>query len=704
MTTADTKVFEWRVANLDCEKEARVIEDGLSKVPGLTNVSVNPHAAKVSFSIGKESPESEELQALLAQWGFPVIQSRSIPAPPPVWRNVKVLVSAGSGLLLGATYLMETMTSVPSAATASLYGAGMLLGGWFFMREAITDLINNRVVGIELLMATASIAAFLLGQHAEALVLVFLYSIAEALEGYTEDKTRNAVRALMHLAPSTATVLRGDVETEIPVEELRVGDVFTVRPGQSIPTDGVVVQGSSHVNQATLTGESHPVKKTIKDQVFAGTSNDEGVLFIEATRTTDENTLARIIRLVEDAQEKKAKSEQLIRRFGRWYSPFVLLSSVLLAVIPGFLTGEWLVWAVRATVFIVSASPCALIISVPIATVAALGTGARMGILIKGGNVLEQLSKIRVFAFDKTGTLTIGKPRVMNVIAIEGTSEEELLEIAANVERYSKHPLAQAIVFEAARRGSILGEVADFGSVTGKGVQATYQQRKVFIGKPEWVAAACSIESSELPDTIGQRARQGETVVYLGTKDVWLGAILIGDSVRPNAAETIARLRQYGIRHVTLLTGDHPGSAESIARETGVDGFHADCTPEDKSRIIAEIQVKYGETAMIGDGVNDAPALASASVGFAMGAAGSDVALETADVALLSDDLSKIPQSILLARRTRRIVRQNLILSLVVITALVTVSFFGATLPIAVIAHELSELVVILNGLRLLRG
>ncbi|MBI5648356.1 MAG: cation-translocating P-type ATPase [Ignavibacteriae bacterium] len=703
MTTKLSDRITWRVANLDCENEARTIEKRLSAFPGLSELLVYPQTAKVSFIVGTGAPELESIKETLSELGFPILHEGAAPVYPPVWRNNKVIVSAGSGVLLGVTYLLESIVLPPSLLSTVLYGIGMLLGGWYFFREAITDFVRERIVGIELLMMVAAIGAFLLGQHVQALILVFLYSISEALEGYTVDKTRNAVRALMNLAPGMATVLRDSVEVDIPVEQLAVGDVFLLRSGQSIPTDGVIVDGTSHVNEATLTGESRPVLKTIDDPVFAGTNNVEGMLSIKATRTTSDNTLSRIIKLVEDAQEKKANSELMIRRFGRWYSPGVLLAGLLLAAVPGLLTGDWSEWTARAMVFIVSASPCALIISIPITMVAAIGTGARMGILLKGGNVLEQLAGVRALAFDKTGTLTVGKPKVTRVISVDGTSEDLLIEIAASVERFSKHPLAEAIVNEGQLRGIIPGTVRDATSITGNGIFARYRDLEVFIGKKEWVAASCETSIDAISSSVSQSGHEEDSVVYIATRAALLGAILIGDEVRPNAAETIKNLNRCGITHTALLTGDHLDAASAIAHLTGIREFHANLSPEDKMAVIANLQSTYGATAMIGDGVNDAPALASATVGIAMGAAGSDVALETADVALLADDLSKISQSLLLAKKARRVVRQNLVLSMVVITALITASFFGATLPIAVVAHEASEFIVILNGLRLLR-
>lgn len=696
---------ELRVANLDCENEAAQIRHGLEHLPGINELRVFPKSAKVMISIDEAILNLDTVQTALTQLGFPVLPSRSVAEASKPWKNPKVITSVISGVILSLTYLLENVAGLLPFYASLLYSVGMLIGGYYFGREALEELIKEREVGIELLMSVAAIAAFALGQPAEALTLVFLYSISEALESYTEAKTRNAIRALMNLSPKFATVKRNEEESEIPVEDIVLGDVFLVRPGQSMPTDGKVVRGSSSVNQAPVTGESVPVEKTVGDMVFAGTINEEGALEVEATKTFENNTLARIIHLVEEAQEEKGKSERFIRRFGKWYSPVVLAIGVVIVFFPTFFDGRWSTWAIRATVFIVAAAPCALVISIPITMVSALGTGARKGVLIKGGVYLEELAKVKVVALDKTGTLTLGKPQVSDVVSLNQRTESEVLKLAASVERYSQHPLAKAIIEEAEKRMIAFPSAGEFQSLTSQGVAALVDGKKIYVGSPAFYTQALALDITAFKNHIDKLQKEGKTVVLVGNEGEIFGAIAIRDGIRPNAKETLQALRKQGIQRIVMLTGDNAATASAIAHDAGVDEFFADLKPEDKTTKIKLLEEKYGRVMMVGDGVNDAPALALAAVGVAMGAAGTDVAMETADVALMGDDLSKLPYILQLAHRTKRVVRQNLTLSMIVIVGLVIGSLSGGfTLPIAVIGHELSELAVIVSGLRLLKA
>lgn len=705
MNKSEVLTIELRVGNLDCENEASQIRRGLERLPGIKELRVFPKSAKIIISVDETILKPDAVKSALTQLGFPILPSRSVAEEPKPWKNPKVITSVISGVILGLTYLLENFAELPHLYASLLYAAGMLIGGYYFGKEALEELFKEREVGIEMLMSVAAIAAFALGQFAEALTLVFLYSISEALESYTEAKTRNAIRALMDLSPKFATVNRNGQESEIPVEEIALGDVVLVRPGQSMPTDGKVIGGSSSVNQAPVTGESVPVEKAVGDTVFAGTMNEGGALEIEATKTFENNTLARIIHLVEEAQEEKGKSEQFIHRFGKWYSPAVLLAGILVGLIPPLLDGAWWEWAVRATVFVVAASPCALVISVPITMVSALGTGARKGVLIKGGIYLEELAKVKVVALDKTGTLTLGKPQVSRVVSLIPGMENEVLKLAASVERYSQHPLAKAITDEAEKRLITLSNAEEFQSLTAQGVAALVDGKKIYIGSPTFYAETLKLDISPFKDRIETLQKEGKTVVLVGNEREIYGTIAIRDGIRPNAKETLQALRKQGIQRIVMLTGDNAATASAIAQETGVDEFFADLKPEDKTTKIKLLEEKYGRVMMVGDGVNDAPALALATVGVAMGAAGTDVAMETADVVLMGDDLSKLPYALHLAHRTKRVVRQNLALSMIVIAGLVVGSLSGGfTLPIAVIGHELSELAVIVSGLRLLKS
>lgn len=699
---------EFHVARLDCENEAAAIRRGMSEVPGIAQLTVFPKAAKVAIAFDPQQTAARSLKDKLGSLGFPV-QSREAPRLPKPWRNPKVVTSALSGALLLIGWF-GGLAGLPATASTAIYLVAIVVGGYYFGREAVEELVFERQVGIELLMSVAAVVATLMDQAAEGAMLVFLYSISEAAEGYTEEKTRAAVRALMDLAPKVALVVREGAEVEIPVEELRVDDLFIVKPGQAMATDGIVVSGTSSVNEAPVTGESMPVEKRPGDQVFAASLNGEGALQLRATKTFAENTLSRIIHMVEEAQERKGASQRFIDRFGKRYSPAVLLIGALIAVLPPLVfAGAWDTWILRATVFIVAAAPCALVISIPITVVAALGTAARRGVLIKGGLYVEELARIRVVALDKTGTLTQGEPEVTDVMPVEGTSAgsssvREILAIAAGIEKMSEHPLAKAIARHAHAQGVVPLPASEFRALTGAGAQAQLDRAAVYIGSPEFFETRLRVDLHGVRDAILRLQEEGKTVVLVGDESSVRGLIAIRDQVRPNAKAAIQALHALGIAKVVMLTGDNERTARAIARELGIDEVFAGLKPEDKQAKVRELAV-HGHVAMVGDGVNDAPALAEATVGVAMGAAGSDVALETADVALMADDLEKLVYALGLARRNRSVVNQNLGLSALVIAVLIVGAVAGVlNLPAAVLAHEVSEFAVIGSGLRMLRA
>lgn len=705
LTKLGTRI-EWRVRNLDCEHDAAAIERGLKDFDGIDELKIYPKSAKVQITYSPEKTSPERLKDQLHSLGFPALEGNTMPSQPKPWKNPKVVTSVLSGLLLLAGWLLG-FAGIPEMVSAVIYWTAILTGGYYFGREALENLWFEKSIGIELLMSTAVVVAAVMGQVAEGAMLVFLYSLSEAAEGYTDEKTRSAVKALMDLAPKTALLLRDGQEVEVPVEEVRVGDLFLVKPGQSIPTDGVIVEGASSLNEAPVTGESTPVDKSEENQVFAGTINGEGLLQVEATKTAADNTLARIIQMVEEAQERKGKSQRFIERFGSWYSPAVLATGVLIAAIPPLLfNAGWETWITRATVFIVAAAPCALVISIPITLVATLGTAARNGVLIKGGVYAEELSKVKVVALDKTGTLTSGQPKVTDVAAFDGAGDENrILELAAGIESGSEHPLAQAIVEYGKENEIQPAPITGFQSLTGAGAKATIDGQTYYIGSPSLFEQQLGISLENLSKKINTLQEEGNTVVLVGHEQSALGLIAIRDTIRPVANTVIRELHEAGIEKVVMLTGDNERTAQAIARELGIEEVFAELKPEDKSRIVRELSERYEHIIMVGDGVNDAPALAEATVGVAMGAAGTDVALETADVVLMADDLEKLVYALKLAKRNQRVINQNLGLSVVVITGLVIGAVAGwFTLPIAVIGHEVSEFLVIGNGLRMLRS
>ena len=700
-----TQQLELHVANLDCDHDAAALRRGFQNVAGVSDLQVLPKAAKVRVAFDAAVTNAPAIEAHLRAIGFPPQAPRAGSTLPRPWQNPKVLTSAGSGVLLLVGWLIDRDGA--ESLALGLYIVSGVSGAWYFGREAIEELVFEREIGIELLMLVAAVVAIVMGQAGEGAMLAFLYSISEAAEGYTEEKTRSAIRALMDLTPKMALVRRNGREESIAVETLQVGDLFIVKPGQSVATDGIVEAGESSVNQAPVTGESVPVHKATGATVFAGTINEEGALEIRATKAFADNTVSRIIHMVEEAQEQKGHSQRFIERFGSRYSPAVLAAGLLLAVMPSLATGNWSQWIERATVFVVSAAPCALVISIPITLVATLGTGARKGVLIKGGVYVEELAKVTVVALDKTGTLTRGEPEVTEVIAARGQmlSADQAVTLAAAVERWSQHPLARAILRHADGRGLSVPEATGFHSITGLGAAGLVGGRRIYVGSPELFERRLRVSPGPLTPEIARLQEAGNTVVLVGDETQVEGLIAIRDNLRVNARAALQALRDAGVRRIVMLTGDNERTARAIASEAGVDDVYADLKPDQKVNKVRELSTRFGHVAMVGDGVNDAPALAAATVGVAMGAAGTDVALETADVALMADDLERLAYALTLAQRTQRVIRQNLALSTIVIAVLVVGAVAGAfNLPIAVLGHEISEFVVIGSGLRMLRA
>ncbi len=706
-----TREQSWvtRVRNLDCEHDARAIERRLTGQPGVLRVDVYPRTAKVVVHYDPQRITPAQMGQMLEAAGFPPTSPAEIPRPPRLWENPRVLSAAFSGLLLLVAWLGQGF-GWSDRVVRGLLAVGMAAGLSTFGREALEGLWHERRIGIEFLMSVAALATVALGEWFEGATLVFLYSIAEALESYTEDKTRAAIRALMSLAPKVALVRRNGREVTVPVEDIQVGDVFIVKPGQSVPTDGTVVEGRGYVDESPITGESVPVAKQPGDTVLAGSVNQDSVLIVRANKTAAENTLARMIAMVEEAQRRKGQHQQFVERFGRRYSPAVLLLGVVIALAPPLLWGApWGDWIRRGTVFIVAAAPCALVIGVPLTFVASLGTAARRGVLVKGGIYMEELARIWVIAMDKTGTLTRGRPRVTDVLPMDTSTPEDVLALAAAVEVHSEHPLAAAILEAAEHQGVPVQPATHIQDLPGQGIQGQWNGHHMLIGRAELFHKSLS---PEVEQRIRSLQAEGKTVVIVGLGNGSLdtpegvrpiGLIALRDEPRPEATEMLKDLHRLGVR-VAMLTGDHPDTARAIARMLGIDEVHAGLKPEDKVERVRALRNRYRHVAMVGDGVNDAPAMAEASVGIAMGAAGTDVAMETADVVLMADDLKKVPYALQLARYTQRVMWQNVVFAIVVVLALSAGALAGVlSLSLAVLIHELSEFVVVGNALRLLR-
>ena len=644
-----------------------------------------------------------------------------------LWRsNYELLLAAITLIALFIGWIGGSLTgALPQWAVTSSALIAYLAGGYSGMKGAIEEARQGRL-DIDFLMITAALGAALIGEWEEGALLLFLFTLSGALEEFAMDRTRAAIEALADLRPDTARVLRNGVELSVPVDDLAPGEIVLVRPGERLPVDGLVIKGMTSIDQSPITGESVPVHKEVDDQVFAGTINGSGAIEVTVTTPAGESTLSKIIKLVEEAQEDTTPTQQFIDRFSQPYTYVVIGATLLAIVLPWlFLNEPFDATLYRAMTLLVVASPCALIISTPASVLSAIGSAARGGVLFKGGAYIERMAAIDAIAFDKTGTLTVGRPVVTNVHPLTGHSAEDLLVLAGSAEKLSEHHIGRAILEEAKQRGLALDEPIDFVAIAGHGLQAKFDRgdhvETVYIGN-ERLYMSENMELSPAIRMIGEALRkQGKTAMLvvrrstvedtLGTDRDWevVGFIAVADALRPEAPAAVAALREQGIERIAMLTGDNEAVAANIAAEVGIDEVYSGLLPQEKVTIVKDL-AEESQIAMVGDGVNDAPALATATVGIAMGAGGTDVALETADVVLMSSDLSKLPFVVHLSRKAERIIRQNVIFSVGVIVVLVTLTIvapifvqgFQLPLPLGVVGHEGSTLIVVANGLRLL--
>ena len=586
------------------------------------------------------------------------------------------------------------------------YVGAMIAGGWFVIPKAWLAL-RRLLPDMNLLMVVAVLGAIGIGQWSEAASVSFLFSLALLLESWSTDRARLAIRTLLDLSPAVARFVcphDGCIE-EKPVQEIAVGTTILVRPGEKVPLDGVVTKGATTVNQAPITGESMPVAKGIGHEVFAGTINGDGAFEFRSTKSASDTTLARIIHMVEESQAHRAPAEQWVERFARIYTPVMMALAALITVLPPLLVhASWSSWFYNGLVLLVIACPCALVISTPVSIVAGLATAARHGVLIKGGAYLESLGQIRAMALDKTGTITRGQARVHQIIPLNDHRPEQLLAHAAAMEAHTTHPLGVAIRHEAEERGLQVPAVDDFTALPGEGAQAMVHDRRYWIGSHRMLERRVG-EPAQLHDLATSLEDAGHSLVFMWCDDHICGLISIADEVRPDVPEVLRELKGLGVKKIVMLTGDNRGTAEAMAAAAGVDEYHAELLPEDKVAEVNRLRQEFGRVAMVGDGVNDAPALAAATVGIAMGAIGTDAAIETADIALMSDDLSRLPWLIRHSRRTLGVIRQNVVFALGLKALFVGMACFGmATLWMAIAADMGASLLVIFNGLRLLKS
>lgn len=685
-----------RIDGMGCPICATVIEHALQRTEGILEASVSYAAERLRLEYDSEKIERSAIVRRIAALGYGVLEE----GRPTGWfaEHREIIFSGTAGLLLLLGWLTE-LTGLPGNLSLGLLLGSYVAGGFYTLRDAWQGL-KARSFDIDTLMIVAAAGAAALGAWAEGALLLFLFSLGHSLEHMAMDRARAAIEALAELAPKTALVQRDGIEVEMRVEELLRGDRVIVKPGSRIPADGRVLSGSSAVDQSPLTGESIPVDKQQNDPVFAGTVNGEGALVVEVTRLARESTLGRMVEMVAEAQMQKSPTQHFTDRFVRLFVPVVLAGTTLLIALPPLIGYSFAESFYRAMAVLVAASPCALAIATPSAVLASIARAARDGVLIKGGAHLENLGSLDAIAFDKTGTLTVGKPKVTEVVAVEG-SEENLLKIAATVESRSAHPLAQAVVTEAKRRGLVWNEAREVETITGQGLRTRLDGQNIAVGNAKLFAG------ESLPETLlqhdAQLASTGRSTMFIQADGRFLGVLALADTPREGVRAVLEHLHKIGIRQTIMLTGDNEHVGQAIGDVVGIDEVQASLTPEDKLRAIEVLAANHGRVAMVGDGVNDAPAMARATVGIAMGSAGTDVALETADVALMADDLSKLPFAVALSRASKRIIRQNLWLSLGVVALLIPTTLAGlAGIGVAVAIHEGSTLIVVVNALRLL--
>ncbi len=736
---ADRRVLH--VTGMDCADCAVKLQGALRKERGVRAAEVSFGAATLTVALDPAQTDLGGVFTAVRRLGYDTVERRAAAtapgmaggeaaagaaaaSPAPWYRERRALLTLLSGALVVAGFVAG---AVAPAASPWLFAAAMVAGGTYVARAAFFSL-RARQVDMNVLMTLAALGAAAIGQWSEAGLVVFLFGLGTWLQVATLERTRRAISGLMALTPPEAVVLRDGAEVTVPAADIAAGDVILIRPGERVAVDGVVLEGNAAANQAPVTGESRPVTKAPGDQVFAGSIVEGGSLRLRATTAAADNTIAKIVHLVEEAQAQRAPAQSIVDRFAARYTPIVVTLAAVVAFVPPLLGASFDTWFYRGLALLIISCPCALVISTPVSILAALANATRNGVLIKGGVYLEQMAKLGAVAFDKTGTLTAGRPQVTDVIGLRGTSQPRVLRIAAYLERLSEHPLARAIIeqaasahpadappalerdacgcgedgCEAAPAGSPEPTVERFRAIPGAGVRAEIEGRLFFVGRPELLGVHAADHA--LQAAVTRLEREGKTAIVVGDLDGALGVIAVSDPLRSGAPAAVAALHELGVAHVAMLTGDNHETATAVGAQAGIDDVRAGLLPAQKVAAVAELRDRYGTVAMVGDGVNDAPALAAATLGIAMGAAGTDAALETADIALMGDDLSAVPDTIRLARRTTRIIWQNIVFSIAVKALFLVLAPLGlVSLWLAVFADMGTSLLVTANGLRLFR-
>ena len=702
-----------RVAGMDCPDEIAAIERVLKPMAGVGAINVNLMAGTATIAHDRRVTPEQLIQAIgtaglkasLTSEGNGTEDEHS-----GEFNKLRVALVSISGVFTGISMLFQWQNFFAPYGKIAAALIAILASGWLILPKALRAL-RHFSLDMNVLMAVAVTGAACIGEWTEAAAVVFLFALSELLEGFSVGRARRAIQSLLELTPETALVKRGDQIQEVRVEGVQVDETLIVKSGARVPLDGVVTSGESAINQAPITGESMPVEKKPGDTVFAGTINGEGSLEVKVTKASTDTTLAKIIKLVGEAQGQKAPSQRFVDRFAKIYTPVVFVVAILVLLSgPLIFHGAWLEWTYRALVLLVIACPCALVISTPVSIVSGLTAMARRGVLIKGGVFLEEIGKLKALAVDKTGTITEGKPRVQQVIPWNGKSEEEILRVAAAIDTHSEHPLAQAVVKYAGEKKIQFPRSENYQSKTGRGAEAKIDGHLYFVGNHRF-AHESAVCSDELEKKLAELEAQAMSVVIVGHKPhegcpgEVLGILAVADTVRANAAEAIKALHAAGVEKVVMLSGDNQRTVDAISKQVGIDEAKGDLLPDQKIERVRELLAQHKHVGMIGDGVNDAPAMAMASIGIAMGRVGTDTAIETADIALMQDDLSKVAEAVQLGRRTGRIIRGNIIFALGVKAVFLVLALLGHTsLWLAILADTGATLIVIANALRLLKS
>ena len=673
----------------------------MANLPGVTGVQLNPTAGKLVVE-GVVDLDAIRAEGRKESYHIQTVEERK--AAPPTEKGIdwELVRTIASGVGFAAGYAAEKL-GAPGIVFMPLFIVAIVLGAWGNVRKAVFSL-PKLDFNMSVLMSVAIIGAVAIGEWEEAAIVAFLFSASEMLESWTMERARRSIGDLMGGVPNTARVEMPDGDmAEMAVEDIAVGATMVVRPGEKLALDGVIEAGSSSLAEATITGESVPAEKTVGAEVFGGTLNGEGLLKVRVTRLVDDTTVARIVHMVEEAQTKRAPSQAFVDKFAAIYTPVVLVLAAGIGLIPPlFFSQLWEPWIYRSLSLLLVSCPCALVVSTPVSIVSAISNAARKGVLIKGGIHLEQMGAIRAIAFDKTGTLTEGRPAVTDVVVLDGTDPTRLLQLAASLESGSQHPLAAAITREAEARSITLLPIHEMQSLSGLGVKATVDGHEMAVGSPRMLGGYAGFETAQ--PSLDVLYGDGKTAVLVAQDDTLIGVIGIADEVRATSREAVAALKRSGIQHTIMLTGDNAAAAAAISRQAGVDEFRAELLPEAKVDAVTSLLGEYGHVAMVGDGVKDAPALATATVGIAMGGAGTDTALETADIALMADDLTQLPFAVGLSRAALKVIKINIAFAIGIKMLALLLMFPGwLTLWMAIMADMGASIVVTINGMRLLR-